>query len=126
MKTMNRAEIALTPHRVSDSNHVDKKLRRLPWELMINSIVPSYGLSNRTRRALLSLLGVVGCIWAGIDPSVELWESPPVYAEAAKSALESHPALAQAKRLLDAGQPEEATTILRRFLATSPKPDLLD
>jgi hypothetical protein len=34
--------------------------------------------------------------------------------------------LKQAKRLLDAGQAEEATTTLRRFLATSPKPDLLD
>ena len=126
MKTMNGAEIALTPHRLSDSSHVDEKLGGLPWELMINRIIPSSGLSKRTCRALLSLLGIGGLIWAGINPLVELWESPRVYAEATKSALESHPALAQAKRLLDAGQPEEATTILRRFLATSPKPDLLD
>lgn len=38
----------------------------------------------------------------------------------------NHPALHQAKRLLDKGQAEEAITILRRFLDTSPKPDLLD
>ena len=36
------------------------------------------------------------------------------------------PTLNQAKRLIDADQAEEAITILRRFLATSPKPDLLD
>jgi ABC-type branched-subunit amino acid transport system substrate-binding protein/predicted negative regulator of RcsB-dependent stress response len=93
---------------------------------MINRIVPSYGSSVRTCRALVSLLGTFGLICAGIDPSVEPWENPSAYAEPAKSASESHPALTQAKRLLDAGQPEEATTILRRFLATSPKPDFLD
>ena len=38
----------------------------------------------------------------------------------------SHPTLNQAKRLIDAGQAEEAITTLRRFLATSPKPELLD
>jgi ABC-type branched-subunit amino acid transport system substrate-binding protein/predicted negative regulator of RcsB-dependent stress response len=93
---------------------------------MINRIIPSYGSSVRTRRALLSLLGIFGLICAGIAPLVEPWENSSAYAETAKSAPESHPALTQAKRLLDAGQPEEATTILRRFLATSPKPALLD
>jgi ABC-type branched-subunit amino acid transport system substrate-binding protein/predicted negative regulator of RcsB-dependent stress response len=34
--------------------------------------------------------------------------------------------LNQAKRLIDADQAEEALTVLRRFLATSPKPELLD
>jgi ABC-type branched-subunit amino acid transport system substrate-binding protein/predicted negative regulator of RcsB-dependent stress response len=34
--------------------------------------------------------------------------------------------LNQAKRLIDHGQAEEAITVLRRFLATNPKPDLLD
>lgn len=93
---------------------------------MINRIIPSYGSSVRTCRALLSLLGIFGLIGAGIAPLVEPWENPSAYAETAKSAPESHPALTQAKRLLDAGQPEEATTILRRFLASSPKPALLD
>ena len=126
MKTTNGAEIALTPHRVSDSSHVNTKLHDLPQEPMINRIIASYSLSDRMCRALLSLLGVLGLISAGIDPSAEWWESRPVYAETAKGTSESHPALTQAKRLLDAGQPEEATTILRRFLATSPKPELLD
>src|SRR4029079_15663994 len=38
----------------------------------------------------------------------------------------NNPTLNQAKRLIDAGQAEEAITILRRFLGTNPKPDLLD
>jgi ABC-type branched-subunit amino acid transport system substrate-binding protein/predicted negative regulator of RcsB-dependent stress response len=47
-------------------------------------------------------------------------------AETAKRAPANHPTLNQAKRLIDAGQAEEAITILRRFLANNPKPDLLD
>jgi ABC-type branched-subunit amino acid transport system substrate-binding protein len=47
-------------------------------------------------------------------------------AEPAKRAPANHPTLNQAKRLTDAGQAEEAITILRRFLGTNPKPDLLD
>jgi branched-chain amino acid transport system substrate-binding protein len=47
-------------------------------------------------------------------------------AETVKRAPANHPTLNQAKRLIDAGQAEEAITILRRFLATNPKPDLLD
>jgi branched-chain amino acid transport system substrate-binding protein len=49
-----------------------------------------------------------------------------VAAETAKRAPANHPTLNQAKRLIDAGQAEEAITILRRFLGTNPKPDLLD
>ncbi len=49
-----------------------------------------------------------------------------VQAQTDKTAPANHPALAQAKRLLDKGQAEEAITVLRRFLDTSPKPDLLD
>jgi ABC-type branched-subunit amino acid transport system substrate-binding protein/predicted negative regulator of RcsB-dependent stress response len=44
----------------------------------------------------------------------------------AKRTPANNPTLNQAKRLIDAGQAEEAITILRRFLATNPKPDLLD
>jgi ABC-type branched-subunit amino acid transport system substrate-binding protein len=50
----------------------------------------------------------------------------PVYAETGPVSPANHPALNQAKRLIDAGQAEEAITTLRRFLATSPKPELLD
>lgn len=49
-----------------------------------------------------------------------------VRAESAKNAPANHPTLNQAKRLIDQGQAEEAVTLLRRFLATSPKPELLD
>ena len=49
-----------------------------------------------------------------------------VYAETGPASPANHPALKQAKRLIDAGQAEEAITTLRRFLATSPKPELLD
>jgi branched-chain amino acid transport system substrate-binding protein len=50
----------------------------------------------------------------------------PVYAETGSAKPASHPTLNQAKRLIDAGKGEEAVTILRRFQATSPKPELLD
>lgn len=49
-----------------------------------------------------------------------------IYAETGLASPANHPALKQAKRLIDAGQGEEAITVLRRFLATSPKPELLD
>ena len=52
--------------------------------------------------------------------------TPPAYAETAPASPANNPTLNQAKRLIDADQAEEAITILRRFLATSPKPDLLD
>lgn len=44
----------------------------------------------------------------------------------ASSEPADHPSLAQAKKLIDGGQAEEAITLLRRFLDTNPKPDLLD
>lgn len=47
-------------------------------------------------------------------------------AETVKRAPATHPSLNQAKRLIDAGQAEEAITILRRFLGTNPKPEFLD
>src|SRR5262245_10376954 len=48
------------------------------------------------------------------------------HAETTPTGPANNPTLNQAKRLIDADQAEEALTILRRFLATSPKPDLLD
>lgn len=93
---------------------------------MINRIIASCSSSRCTRRALLSVLGILALVGTGLELPFKPWDDPPVYAETGKRAPASHPELIQAKRLLDAGQPEEATTILRRFLATSPKPDLLD
>jgi branched-chain amino acid transport system substrate-binding protein len=46
--------------------------------------------------------------------------------EAAKPILPNPPVLNQAKHLIDKGDPESAATTLRRFLATSPRPEHLD
>lgn len=43
-----------------------------------------------------------------------------------KAPLPDPPVLSQAKRLLDKGEAESAATVLRRFLATSPRPEHLD
>jgi branched-chain amino acid transport system substrate-binding protein len=59
-------------------------------------------------------------------PVTEFEFDSPAYAETGPPSPANHPALNQAKRLIDAGQAEEAITTLRRFLATSPKPELLD
>ncbi len=64
--------------------------------------------------------------WSMLWPVTGFEFNPPVYAETGPASPANHPTLNQAKRLIDADQPEEAITILRRFLATSPKPDLLD
>jgi len=59
-------------------------------------------------------------------PVVEFGINSLVHAETGPASPANHPTLKQAKRLLDSGQAEEAITTLRRFLGTSPKPDLLD
>jgi ABC-type branched-subunit amino acid transport system substrate-binding protein/predicted negative regulator of RcsB-dependent stress response len=64
--------------------------------------------------------------WSILCPVTGFEFNSPVYAETGPSGPANNPTLKQAKRLLDAGQAEEAITTLRRFLATSPKPDLLD
>jgi len=64
--------------------------------------------------------------WSVLWPVTGIEFNSPVYAETGPVSPANHPALKQAKRLLEAGQAEEAITTLRRFLATSPKPDLLD
>lgn len=64
--------------------------------------------------------------WSILGPIAGFEFNAPVYAETAPASPATHPTLKQAKRLIDAGQAEEATTTLRRFLATSPKPELLD
>ena len=64
--------------------------------------------------------------WSILGPVTGFEFNSPVYAETGPVSPANHPALKQAKRLIEAGQAEEAVTTLRRFLATSPKPDLLD
>ena len=60
------------------------------------------------------------------DPAFPVYPYAAPSAETAKRAPANNPTLNQAKRLIDAGQAEEAITILRRFLGTNPKPDVLD
>ena len=64
--------------------------------------------------------------WSLLWPVAGFERTSPVYAETGPAKPASHPTLNQAKRLIDAGKAEESVTILRRFLATSPKPELLD
>ena len=65
-------------------------------------------------------------VWSILGPITAFEFNSPVHAETVSASPASHPTLKQAKRLIDAGQAEEAITTLRRFLATSPKPELLD
>ncbi len=69
---------------------------------------------------------VLTLAWSMLWPITGFEFNPPVYAETGTASPANHPTLNKAKRLIDADQAEEAITILRRFLATSPKPDLLD
>jgi branched-chain amino acid transport system substrate-binding protein len=65
-------------------------------------------------------------LWSILWPVTGFEFNALIYAETGRASPANHPALKQAKRLIDAGQGEEAITVLRRFLATSPKPELLD
>lgn len=64
--------------------------------------------------------------WSMLWPVTGFEFNSRIYAETGPASSANHPTLKQAKRLIDAGQGEEAVTTLRRFLATSPKPELLD
>ncbi|HSQ51397.1 MAG TPA: penicillin-binding protein activator [Nitrospiraceae bacterium] len=64
--------------------------------------------------------------WSILWPVTGFEFNSRIYAETGPASPANHPTLKQAKRLIDAGQGEEAVTTLRRFLATSPKPELLD
>jgi len=66
---------------------------------------------------LMSLSAGLGIWWPFL---------PSASAEIAKDVPANNPTLNQAKELIDAGQAEEAITMLRRYLGTNPKPDLLD
>src|SRR5688572_3251844 len=85
-------------------------------------------LSHRTYGLSVCRCLSLTLVWSILWPAAgfELHSSMSAYAETAPASPANHPALKQAKRLIDAGQGEEASTVLRRFLATSPKPELLD
>jgi len=87
--------------------------------LILSSSHRMFALSAR-----LCLSLIIGWSVLGLITAFEF--NSRVYAETGSASTASHPTLKQAKRLIDAGQTEEAITTLRRFLATSPKPELLD
>ncbi|WP_455388750.1 tetratricopeptide repeat protein, partial [Petrachloros mirabilis] len=66
---------------------------------------------------LMSLSGDIETSWPFLHSA---------FADTVKNTPANHPTLNQAKQLIDAGQAEEAVTMLRRFLGTNPKPDVLD
>ena len=82
--------------------------------------------SHRTYVLLVRWCHAFTLAWSMLWPVTGFEFNSPVYAETGPASPANHPALKQAKRLIDAGQAEEAITTLRRFLATSPKPELLD
>ncbi len=87
--------------------------------LILLSSHHTYALSARW---CLSLILAWSILW----PVTGFEFNSRIYAETGPASPANHPTLKQAKRLIDAGQSEEAVTTLRRFLATSPKPELLD
>ena len=82
--------------------------------------------SHRTYARSVRWRYAFALIWSLLWPVTGFELTSPVYAETGSAKPASHPTLNQAKRLIDAGKAEEALTILRRFLGTSPKPELLD
>jgi branched-chain amino acid transport system substrate-binding protein len=82
--------------------------------------------SHRSLVGLVRWCYVFFFAWIILCPAPGLEFHSSVYAETGPASPANHPTLKQAKRLIDADQAEEAVTILRRFLTTSPKPDLLD
>ncbi len=117
-------EFTLTPHRVSDSSHMRMSLPSDRQELMAPPLLsPS---SHRTYARSVRWCSALGLVWSLLWPVMGFELNSPVYAESGPAKPASHPTLNQAKRLIDADKAEEALTILRRFLATSPKPELLD
>ena len=89
---------------------------------LADGCLPPYGPFPRSRSlaAACAVLAVALTLMAN-----SAWQ-PAAAAAPAKQSPANHPSLNQAKRLIDSGQAEEAITILRRFLGTNPKPDLLD
>lgn len=83
-------------------------------------------LAYRTYVLFLCWCHALTLAWSLLWPVSGIEFNSAVYAETGPASPANHPALKQAKRLIDAGQAEEAITTLRRFQATSPKPELLD
>jgi len=124
MKTTERRDdIALTPHRVSDSSQFPSS-----YSLQNDTMTRRFSIAGSRRWPVT--LSVIVCLattgWVAPGPWQGLAIVSAAQQDAPKPAPANHPALNSAKKLIDAGQPEEALTVLRRFLGTNPKPDLLD
>ena len=93
-------------------------------ELMARPLLSlsAHRMDALSARWCYALALVLSLLW----PAAGFERTAPVYAETGPAKPASHPTLNQAKRLTDAGKAEEAVTILRRFLATTPKPELRD
>lgn len=90
---------------------------------MANRFIPLFFFRSRPMQIVTTVLAFAfGVMAFAAEPTL----FPVAAAETAKKAPANNQTLYQAKRLIEAGQPEEAITILRRFLSTNPKPDVLD
>ena len=90
---------------------------------MANRFIPLFFFRSGPMHVVTTILAFAfGLMTFAVEPIL----FPVAAAETAKKAPANNQTLYQAKRLIEAGQPEEAITILRRFLNTNPKPDLLD
>ncbi len=90
---------------------------------MANRFIPLFFFRSRPMQIVTTVLAFAfGVMAFAAEPTL----LPVAAAETTKKAPANNQTLYQAKRLIEAGQPEEAITILRRFLSTNPKPDVLD
>src|SRR6185436_19025063 len=99
-------------------------IHHIAQELMARPLMSVFSHRAYVRSACCCLLLVL--VWSMSFLFTGLEFSDYALADTAPPSPANNPTLNQAKRLIDADQAEEALTILRRFLATSPKPDLLD
>src|SRR5512138_542400 len=113
--------LTLTRHGVSDSSQVHVAYLSHRQELMAHLLVSLSAHCSDIRS--VRWYPVLILAWSMLWPVTGIEFTPRVFAESGPANPANHPALNQAKRLINADQAEEALTILRRFLTTSPKPD---
>jgi len=99
-------------------------IHHIAQELMARPLLSVFSHRSYVRSACCCLLLVLVWNMSSLFTGLEFYDH--ALADTAPASPANNPTLNQAKRLIDADQAEEALTILRRFLATSPKPDLLD
>src|SRR4029079_19169588 len=87
---------------------------------------PPYGSHRRPRPLATACAALVCAVLALPVGSPYAAPAAETSERATATSTANNPTLTPHQRLIDAGQAEEAITILRRFLGTNPKPDLLD